>query len=903
MDVITFARRYLGQFKQHGSEILPVYCPFCGGGKNKDKYSFAINIDKETFNCKRGSCARQGHFNQLLKEFGEEVNRTANYEMRRPTPKKYKKPVTEIETPKEKVENYLKLRGFSKEVWERRGVGESNGNIVFPYYENGQLVMLKFRKPEKYNGKGMKSWREEGGKAVLWGMDLCDPSNPLVITEGECFHGSTEILTEKGWERLDSYKNGKVLQVHDNLTATFIKPLALIKKHFTGDLLRIDRGGNYLSLTTPDHNMVYRQDGNLFKRKACEMPKTLRGDIPTTVIIDGIGIKLTYNQIALCLAISADGTVDHRKGGGKIKAKEPRYARFAFNKKRKIERLKKILDCLEIEYSEGTDKREFTNICFSMPQWCTERMLPMEWITLATKEQREFIINEMVYWDGNFVGGRNQTEYSSKYYENASFMQTIAHSIGKMSTIMKRKNRFGEWYKVSILHNKNSISWQSIETKKIPHDDLVYCVNVPTGMILVRQEGKISVSGNCDAIALDEAGIENVVSVPSGSQDLTWIENCWEWLEQFKQIIIWGDNDEPGKKMVREVITRLGDWRCYVVDSEHKDANVSLAIDGPLKTAERVFNAKPVPINGLIDLADVVTPDYDNIERVISGLSSIDKSMGGFLMGELTVWTGKSGQGKSTLLGQMMLEAIDEGFNVCAYSGELRADRFQYWVNLQAAGNKYISYRYDDVRQKKIPFIPKLINEKIKNWYRGRFWLYDNNINNDNSENTGIIKLFTYAARKYNCKLFLVDNLMTSKFNTGKSDSDFYRAQSEFVGELMHFAKTYNAHVHLVAHPKKTKDKLGKEDVSGTGDITNRADNVLSVERDAEHPLSNIVTILKNRSDGVQDRSIGLLFDPSSKRFWQESDKAGEGKKYGWEDLPDVVPKCVSFEEYCKEDF
>jgi len=592
MDVITFARRYLGQFKQHGNEIQPVYCPFCHGGNNKDKYSFAINIDKETFNCKRGSCARQGHFNQLLKEFGEETNRSSNYEIYKPAKKHYKKPATIIETPKDKVEKYLTLRGFTKDVWERRGVGESNGNIVFPYYENGQLVMVKLRKPEKYNGNGMKSWREEGGKAVLWGMDFCDPSNPLVIVEGEP-----------------------------------------------------------------------------------------------------------------------------------------------------------------------------------------------------------------------------------------------------------------------------------------------------------------------DALALDQAGIENVVSVPSGAQDLTWIETCWEWLEQFKQIIIWGDNDEPGQEMVRKLITRLGDWRCYVVNSEHKDANVSLVTDGPAKTAEKVFNAKSVPVNGLIDLADVVPVDQTKIERVCSGVLALDTSIGGFLMGELSVWTGKSGQGKSTLLGQMMLQAIEEGFNVCAYSGELRADRFQYWVNLQAAGKKYIAYHHDEIRQKKIPFIPKLINEKIKNWYRGKFWLYDNNINSDNNESTGIIKLFTYAARKYNCKLFLVDNLMTSKFNTGKSDSDFYRAQSNFVGELVHFAKTYNVHVHLVAHPNKTKGKLEKENISGTGDITNRADNVLSVERDEEHPLCNIVTVLKNRSDGVQDKVIGLCFDPQSKRFWQDSDRTEGNRKYSWEDMPDVVPKCVPFENYRKDNF
>ena len=592
MDVLTFARRHLGQFKQKGNELQTVYCPFCQGGSHKDKYSFAINIEKETYNCKRGSCDRQGHFSQLLKEFGEESKNSFNYEIKKQVKKTYKKPVTVLETPKDKVEKYLKLRGFDKDVWERRGVSESNGLIVFPYHENGIHVMNKFRKPEKYDGNGMKSWREDGGKAVLWGMDLCNPENPLVITEGEP-----------------------------------------------------------------------------------------------------------------------------------------------------------------------------------------------------------------------------------------------------------------------------------------------------------------------DALALDQCGIENVVSVPSGSQDLTWIEECWEWLEQFKQIIIWGDNDDPGQKMVREIITRLGEWRCYVVDSEHKDANISLVLDGAAKTAEKVFNAKSIPINGLINMSEVKIVDQSKVERILTGIGAIDKSIGGLLLGEVSVFTGKSGQGKSTLLGQMLINAVDQNYSVCAYSGELRSDRFQYWVNLQAAGKENLEYFFDEVRQKKVPFVPVKIANKIKKWYSGKFWLYDNEINSENSESAGIIKLFTYAARKYNCKLFLVDNLMTCKFNTGKSDSDFYRGQSNFVGELIKFAKTYNVHVLLVAHPKKTKGKLEKEDISGTGDIANRADNVFSVERDEERPLENIITIFKNRSEGIQDRAFSLCFDPQSRRFWQESDKCGEGFRYGWEDLEDILPEGVPFNEYKRSDY
>lgn len=56
----------------------------------------------------------------------------------------------------------------------------------------------------------------------------------------------------------------------------------------------------------------------------------------------------------------------------------------------------------------------------------------------------------------------------------------------------------------------------------------VYCVTVPSGMILVRQEGHITVTGNCDALSLYEAGARNVVSVPSGCTNLEWIDHCWD---------------------------------------------------------------------------------------------------------------------------------------------------------------------------------------------------------------------------------------------------------------------------------------------------------------------------------------------------------------------------------------
>jgi twinkle protein len=575
MNPTEFAYLHLGEFKQKGNEIVPKYCPYCHGGERNDKESFALNTENLTFNCKRSSCDKSGTFHQLCKDFGEEADRE-NFELVHRPKKVYKPPESTVSPATKKVEDYLRLRGFSKATWERRNVGEVGGNIAFPYFENGELVLMKFRKPEKYKGNGRKAWREEGGKPVLWGMDLCDTSKPLCICEGEY-----------------------------------------------------------------------------------------------------------------------------------------------------------------------------------------------------------------------------------------------------------------------------------------------------------------------DAVALDEAGVENVVSVPSGASDLTWIETCWEWLEQFNKIILWGDNDDAGKEMVRKVILRLGEWRCAVVKSPHKDANVSLVREGKEATKRYVDQAQPVPINGLLELADVKPVDNSKIERVKTNIKMLDVSIGGLLFGELSVWTGRNGEGKSTLLSQLLLETVDQGYGVCAYSGELRADRFQYWANLQAAGKENIQTYFDDVRQADIPYLTKDTNKSIREWYRSKFFLYDNTTH---PEENGILKIFTYAAKRYDCKVFLVDNLMTSRFDAA-SDNDFYRAQSRFVGELVHFAKAYNVHVHLVAHPRKTKEALTKEDVQGSGDITNRADNVFAVARTSERTdtdADTVISVLKNRSDGVQGKDVGLMFDKTSKRFWQQSDPTAQFKKYGWQKVKQI---------------
>lgn len=299
-----------------------------------------------------------------------------------------------------------------------------------------------------------------------------------------------------------------------------------------------------------------------------------------------------------------------------------------------------------------------------------------------------------------------------------------------------------------------------------------------------------------------------------------------------------------------------------------------------------LYGAIERPAHGLLDLAEVERADMSGIPNVLSGFPELDRSIGGFYAGELSIWTGRRGEGKSTILGQLLVDSINQGFPVCAYSGELPAWRFKQWVMLQAAGPDNIETKTDMVSGKQYYTVNRFVREQIDAWWKGRFFLYDNQISSGSDEDS-ILDIFEYAVRRYGCCVFLVDNLMTARLH-GSGDADYYRAQSNFTGRLVEFAKKNDVHVHLVAHPRKAdkNSRLEADDVGGSGDVTNRADNVFSLKRLSEQEAENkgfqcVLSVLKNRSFG-STISVGLNFDEPSRRFY----KAGTGnphQKLGWE--------------------
>lgn len=421
--------------------------------------------------------------------------------------------------------------------------------------------------------------------------------------------------------------------------------------------------------------------------------------------------------------------------------------------------------------------------------------------------------------------------------------------------------------------------------------------------------------GEIDTAVLWQAGIQ-AVSLPNGCQSLECVELCWDWLKKFPSYYIWTDNDDGGIKAREELVKRLGPAKCQIIAHPTlKDANEVLFKEGLDGVVKCITQAEAIPIVGLKNLAEL--PEYDPAQDTLvpTGIYEVDDAIdGGLRMGEVSIWTGYNSSGKSTLLGQILLNAIDQGQVICAYSGELPDRIFRYWLELQAAGPQYIKQEANK-RGKQVNKPDFKMIKHIRDWYSGKFWLYssDEVVTQD-----AILEVFEYAYRRYNCRIFAADNLMSIALGA-KSDSDFYRKQADFIGFCKDFAKKYDVHIHIVAHPRKPQGGRdgGDLDVAGSGNITNWADNVFEMKRFTQKEkdgiesdpkykgknITNSLKIKKNRFLGRQDRLFSLSFDEASKRYfipgnfpdwkysWVKSigEKSTEDKLKEWSELGRMI--------------
>lgn len=312
------------------------------------------------------------------------------------------------------------------------------------------------------------------------------------------------------------------------------------------------------------------------------------------------------------------------------------------------------------------------------------------------------------------------------------------------------------------------------------------------------------------------------LSLPNGSgvgEKLAWIDNDFERLERFDDILICVDNDDAGRAMIPELIKRLGVHRCRVVKLPHKDPNECLVKYAMQREDVAAFfeGAKYMEPATLVSagkfLPDVMRFFYPQSEEERgfplpwSRLKSIR-----LRLKEVSIFTGITGHGKSDFIGQILCHLMDQGNAGFLASMELPPK--------DSIGRL--------VQQLALEPVPEMFHvEQLVNWLGdGRLWIH--NVQGRTTREA-VLEAMVYARRRYNVRYHVIDSLMRCGIHL-----DDFQGQSDFVSDLVTFADAEESHVILVAHPAKAQDDtkpLGVMRVKGSGDMIDLAHNIIEIWR------------------------------------------------------------------------
>lgn len=407
--------------------------------------------------------------------------------------------------------------------------------------------------------------------------------------------------------------------------------------------------------------------------------------------------------------------------------------------------------------------------------------------------------------------------------------------------------------------------------------------------------------GETDCASAIEAGYINTVSVPLGAGNLHWIEENWDWLNNFDSIIIWSDNDEPGIKMRKECIYRLGTWRTKYISTPEffekengkrvplKDINDCLQVGGKEFVMNLISEAKDVPVKSVVDYSEIEELDISQMDGVKTGIKPLDDELLKIFYGTLTVLSGRPGSGKTSIIDQTIARTIDDGSPVFLFSKEMPERMSANWFNTIIAGRRNMVERTSR-DNRKYYIVPQAIQKKMQVHYNKKLFIYRDDEPNDVDS---VLKSAEECVRKFGCKLIVLDNLMMIDLNCSESDKN--TAQTNLINALIKFAAKFNVAVVLIAHPRKTQDTnsdIEMYDISGTSNIINLAMRSIGLRRVSKkekndpkskwHNYDVVLTVIKDRLLGKADFQMGLWYDLTSRRFYTDYDEYDA--KFAWDD-------------------
>lgn len=346
-----------------------------------------------------------------------------------------------------------------------------------------------------------------------------------LIIKDECLVTEHELLTPNGWKKVEDITlEDHVAQYHDeDSTIDFVNPVKISSHEapYTwefeseqGHVRQVVSGNHRMYLERRPYGKGTEHSSEIVRANELQQTK-LNGYARFVNAGYKRGGRDTLSvEERLLIAISADGsfntsTVNTRgvpRRNGSVTGFVP--CSFSFSKERKIERLKSLAEEAGWEllegssYSAGGNVKDKRNFRLMVPKEVDRSKLLSRVASLedvSYKWAQEFI-EELSLWDGHIVKANPENiTWGSVILDNAEYVQAVAALAGYRTHYRKieddRSETFSDYYRVQI-NKGNRFSGAQRVVKTKGEGRTVYGIEVPSGLLLTRNQGSVTVTGN-----------------------------------------------------------------------------------------------------------------------------------------------------------------------------------------------------------------------------------------------------------------------------------------------------------------------------------------------------------------------------------------------------------------------
>ncbi|CAG2114633.1 unnamed protein product [Medioppia subpectinata] len=223
----------------------------------------------------------------------------------------------------------------------------------------------------------------------------------------------------------------------------------------------------------------------------------------------------------------------------------------------------------------------------------------------------------------------------------------------------------------------------------------------------------------------------------------------------------------------------------------------------------------------------------------------------GHRSGELSIFTGPTGSGKTTFMSEYSLDLCSQGVSTLWGSFEVKNVRLAKMMITQMAGKCVAKNLHEfDVWADRMETLP----------------LYFMTFHGQESIDK-VLSAMSYSVEAYGVRHVIIDNIQFMLGMSPNQKFDRYWQQDLVIDQFRKFATRNDCHITLVMHPRKEEDmnELNNNSIFGGAKATQEADNVLILQNKwlSIYKCNKYIQITKNRFDGDIGK-VPLWFDKDS---------------------------------------